>query len=57
MGLLLCLPAADLVIVHRRAISDAKAMARNAGLDRTEEPAVSSGQFLSIAETILAAMR
>jgi CubicO group peptidase (beta-lactamase class C family) len=53
---LLCLPAVDLVIVHRRAVSDAKAMARNAGLDKTEEPAVSATQFLRLAEAALAAM-
>ena len=54
---LLCLPAVDLVIVHRRAVSDAKAMARNAGLDKTEEPAVSAGQFLEIAGMVVAALR
>ncbi|MBE9605665.1 serine hydrolase [Acetobacteraceae bacterium H6797] len=52
---ILVLPAVDMVIVHRRAVSDAKAMARNSGADRREEPAVSSGQFLKIAEMILAA--
>ena len=50
---ILCLPALDTVIVHRRAVSDEKAMARNAGLDMSEVPSVSSTQLLKLAELLL----
>jgi CubicO group peptidase (beta-lactamase class C family) len=52
---MLCLPALGTIIVHRREISDEKAMARNAGLDLTDLPSVTMATFLALAELTLAA--
>jgi CubicO group peptidase (beta-lactamase class C family) len=52
---ILCLPAIDTVIVHRRALPDAFAVARNLGDTTVNPPGVSAERFLEIAEKILAA--
>jgi len=54
---ILCLPAIDTVIVHRRAVTDEFAIARNLG-DTTFAPAgVSSEAFLRLADLVIAARR
>jgi CubicO group peptidase (beta-lactamase class C family) len=52
---ILGLPALDTVIVHRRAVSDDFAIARNLGRDLSSPTGVSVPQFLAIADAILAA--
>lgn len=51
----LCLPAIDTVIVHRRAVTDEFAIARNQGKTTYEPAKVSAGDFLKIAEAVVAA--
>ncbi|MBP2557261.1 CubicO group peptidase (beta-lactamase class C family) [Neorhizobium galegae] len=51
----LCLPAIDAVIVHRRAVTDEFALARNLGKTTYEPAKVSVGEFLKIAEAVVAA--
>jgi CubicO group peptidase (beta-lactamase class C family) len=52
---ILGLPTLDTVIVHRRAVSDEFAIARNLGRDLSSPTAVSVPQFLAIADAVLAA--
>jgi CubicO group peptidase (beta-lactamase class C family) len=52
---ILGLPTLDTVIVHRRAVSDDFAIARNLGRDLSSPKGVSVPQFLAIADAILAA--
>jgi CubicO group peptidase (beta-lactamase class C family) len=52
---ILGLPTLDTVIVHRRAVSDDFAIARNLGRDVSSPKGVSVPQFLIIADAILAA--
>ncbi|MBB3951921.1 serine hydrolase domain-containing protein [Aureimonas jatrophae] len=52
---ILVLPAIDTVIVHRRAVTDQYAMARNFGETAYLPPAVKVGTFLEIADRIVAA--
>lgn len=51
----LCLPAIDTVIVHRRAVTDEFAIARNQGKTTYEPTKVSAGDFMKIAESVVAA--
>lgn len=51
----LCLPAIDTVIVHRRAVTDEFAVARNLGKTTYEPTKVSVGEFLKVAEAVVAA--
>lgn len=51
----LCLPAIDTVIVHRRAITDEFAVARNLGKTKYEPTKVTATDFLKIAEAVVAA--
>lgn len=51
----LCLPAIDTVIVHRRAVTDEFAIARNLGKTTYEPAKVSAGDFLKIAEAVVTA--
>ena len=50
---ILCLPAIDTVIVHRRAVTDEFAIARNLGRTNAS-PAGGNVDFMKIADTILA---
>ncbi len=50
---ILCLPARDMVIVHRRAIPDELAIARNVGKTKANIPAVKVDKFLSVADQIV----
>jgi CubicO group peptidase (beta-lactamase class C family) len=52
---ILVLPALDTVIVHRRAVTDEFAVGRNMGTDKSSPAGVTSGQFLPIADAIVAA--
>jgi CubicO group peptidase (beta-lactamase class C family) len=52
---ILVMPATDTVIVHRRAVSDAFAVGRNLGTDTSNPRGVSSGEFLRLADGIVAA--
>ena len=54
---ILCLPAIDTVIVHRRAVTDEFAIARNLGKTKSGPAggSVSIADFLAIADTIIAA--
>ncbi|UHS64430.1 serine hydrolase (plasmid) [Agrobacterium vaccinii] len=52
---ILCLPAIDTVIVHRRAVTDEFAVARNLGKTTYEPAKVTAGDFLKIAEAVVAA--
>jgi CubicO group peptidase (beta-lactamase class C family) len=52
---LLALPALDLVIVHRRALTDEFAIARNLGATEVNPPGVSAETFLHIADMVLEA--
>ena len=54
---ILCLPAVDMVIVHRRAVPDELAIARNLGWTKARIPDVSGEQSLKIADAALAALR
>lgn len=51
----LCFPAIDTVIVHRRAVTDEFAIARNQGKTTYEPAKVSVDDFLKIAEAVVAA--
>lgn len=51
----LCLPAIDTVIIHRRAVTDEFAIARNLGKTTYEPTKVSAGDFMKIAEAVVAA--
>jgi CubicO group peptidase (beta-lactamase class C family) len=51
---ILGLPALDMVIVHRRAVSDKFAIDRNLGLDNSSPPGVSAEQFMTLADGIVA---
>ena len=50
---ILGLPALDMVIVHRRAVSDAFAIARNLGQDNSNPPGVSAEQFMSLVTPVV----
>jgi CubicO group peptidase (beta-lactamase class C family) len=52
---ILGLPMIDTVIVHRRAVSDDFAIARNLGIDGSSLAGVSLPQFLKVADAVLAA--
>jgi CubicO group peptidase (beta-lactamase class C family) len=52
---ILGLPMIDTVIVHRRAVSDDFAIARNLGIDGSTPPGVSLPQFFKLADAVLAA--
>ncbi len=52
----LCLPAIDTVIVHRRAVTDEFAVARNLGKTNYEPTKVNVAEFLQIAEMAAAAL-
>jgi hypothetical protein len=49
------MPAIDTVIVHRRAVTDEFAIARNEGRTTASPTAVSNADFLKIADDIVAA--
>ncbi|PRD43607.1 amide hydrolase [Phyllobacterium phragmitis] len=51
----LCLPAIDTVIVHRRAVTDEFSVARNLGKTTYEPAKVAASDFLKIAESVVAA--
>lgn len=51
----LALPTIDMVIVHRRAVSDDYAIARNLGKDNSEPTRVQAAEFLKLADLIVAA--
>jgi CubicO group peptidase (beta-lactamase class C family) len=51
----LVLPAIDTVIVHRRAVTDDYAMARNLGKTKYEPVRVTAGDFMKVADMIVAA--
>lgn len=51
----LCLPAIDTVIVHRRAVVDEFAIARNLGKTTYEPTKVTAAEFLEIAHAVVAA--
>lgn len=51
----LCLPAIDTVIVHRRAVTDEFALARNLGKTTYEPTKVTPGDFLAVAQAVLTA--
>jgi CubicO group peptidase (beta-lactamase class C family) len=52
---ILVLPAIDTVIVHRRAVTDAFAVRRNLGTTDFKPEPVTSGEFLKVADVIVAA--
>ena len=52
---ILVLPAIDTVIVHRRAVTDEYAVARNLGKTRFEPPRVLGPHFLKLADIVVAA--
>lgn len=52
---ILVMPETDTVIVHRRAVTDAFAIGRNMGTDNSNPRGVSSGEFLRLADAIVAA--
>lgn len=52
---ILGLPALDMVIVHRRAVPDEAAIARNLGKTNAAVPAVSATEFLKVADMVVAA--
>jgi len=47
----------DTVIVHRVAVTDAFAEARNLGTDRSSHKGVSAVEFLKIADAVLSARK
>ena len=51
----LVLPAIDTVIVHRRAVTDAYAVARNLGKTSFEPTRVQAPEFLKLADMVVAA--
>jgi CubicO group peptidase (beta-lactamase class C family) len=52
---ILVLPAIDIVIVHRRAVTDEFAIARNFGKTQFYPPPVTASEFLKVADMIVAA--
>ncbi|WP_203072604.1 serine hydrolase domain-containing protein [Falsiroseomonas ponticola] len=52
---ILVMPETDTVIVHRRAVTDAFAIGRNMGTDNSNPRGVTSGEFLRLADAIVAA--
>lgn len=52
----LALPAIDTVIVHRRAVTDEYAIARNLGKDKSEPTRVQSPEFLKLADMVVDAL-
>lgn len=50
---ILGLPRLDLLMVHRRAITDERAMRRNAGTDLGDLPSVSSTQMVALGQAVL----
>ena len=52
---ILVLPAIDTVIVHRRAVTDEYAIARNLGKTKFEPPRVLGPEFLKLADLVVAA--
>jgi CubicO group peptidase (beta-lactamase class C family) len=52
---ILGLPALDMVVVHRRAVTDEFAIARNLGKTSFEPPGVSASDFLKVADVIVSA--
>jgi len=52
---ILALPALDMVIVHRRAVTDEFAVARNLGKTNVEPPRMSASDFLKVADVIISA--
>lgn len=50
---ILGLPRLDLLMVHRRAITDERAMRRNAGIDLGDLPSVSSTQMVALGQAVL----
>lgn len=52
---LLCLPAIKTVIIHRRAVTDSFAMARNRGETMFQPPSVAHSKFLEVADTFVQA--
>jgi len=52
---ILVLPAIGTVIVHRRAVTDEFAIARNLGKTDFKPLPVTSGEFLKVADLIVAA--
>jgi CubicO group peptidase (beta-lactamase class C family) len=52
---ILVLPAIDTVIVHRRAVTDEYAIARNLGKTKFEPPRVLGPDFLKLADKVVAA--
>ena len=52
---ILGLPRLDLLMVHRRAITDERAMRRNAGIDLGDLPSVSSTQMVALGQAVLEA--
>ena len=54
---ILGLPQIDMVIVHRVAVPDTFAMARNLGTDRSSHKGVSAIEFLKIADAVLSARK
>ena len=49
------LPAADMVIVHRRYVTDEFAIARNLGETDVDKPGISNDQFMKVCDLIVAA--
>jgi CubicO group peptidase (beta-lactamase class C family) len=54
---ILCLPRLDIVMVHRRAISDDRAERRNAGIEVGDLPSVSASGMIGLADEALQARR
>jgi CubicO group peptidase (beta-lactamase class C family) len=52
---ILVMPATDTVVVHRRAVTDAFAIGRNMGTDLSNPRGVTSGEFLRLADAVMAA--
>jgi CubicO group peptidase (beta-lactamase class C family) len=52
---ILCLPALDMTVIHRRAVPDEFAIARNLGNTEVNPPGVGNEAFLKTADLILAA--
>jgi CubicO group peptidase (beta-lactamase class C family) len=50
---ILALPALDVVIVHRRAVTDEFAIARNLGKTNVEPPRMSASDFLKVVDVIV----
>jgi CubicO group peptidase (beta-lactamase class C family) len=52
---ILGLPALDMVVVHRRAVTDEFAIARNLGKTSVEPPGVRASDFLKVADVLVSA--